>query len=499
VTDAEAAPVLAMRGISKRFGATRALDDVSLELRGGEVHALVGENGAGKSTLIKVMTGIYPPDEGVVLVDGEPLSLRSAADAQRLGIAAIYQEPLIFPDLSVAENVFIGHQNQGRVVRWRQMCADAEALLARLDVHIDPRMPASGLPVAAQQAIEIAKAISLEVRILIMDEPTAALSAHEVERLFRQVHQLRDSGVAVLFISHRLDEVFEIADRVSVFRDGRHVATHVRDEVTRAQLIAAMVGRQTSDFYARHDHHAGEVVLRVRDLGRTGKFSGVSFDVRPGEVLGLAGLVGAGRTDVALALFGIAPAETGAIELDGRPVEIATPRQALDLGIAYLSEDRRHVGLSMPQSVTANITLPSLRRYVSTLGLVDGAAERSDAERFRRQLSIRTAGLSQPVGLLSGGNQQKTMLAKWLNAEPAVLILDEPTRGIDVGAKADVHRIIDDLARSGMAIVLISSDLPEVLAVSDRVLVMREGMQTGLFDRAEATQERVMTAALGEA
>jgi rhamnose transport system ATP-binding protein len=499
VTDAEAAPVLAMRGISKRFGATRALDDVSLELRGGEVHALVGENGAGKSTLIKVMTGIYPPDEGVVLVDGEPLSLRSAAEAQRLGIAAIYQEPLIFPDLSVAENVFIGHQDQGRVVRWRQMCADSEALLARLDVHIDPRMPASGLPVAAQQAIEIAKAISLEVRILIMDEPTAALSAHEVERLFRQVHQLRDSGVAVLFISHRLDEVFEIADRVSVFRDGRHVATHVRDEVTRAQLIAAMVGRQTSDFYARHDHHAGEVVLRVRDLGRTGKFSGVSFDVRPGEVLGLAGLVGAGRTDVALALFGIAPAETGAIELDGRPVEIATPRQALDLGIAYLSEDRRHVGLSMPQSVTANITLPSLRRYVSTLGLVDGAAERSDAERFRRQLSIRTAGLSQPVGLLSGGNQQKTMLAKWLNAEPAVLILDEPTRGIDVGAKADVHRIIDDLARSGMAIVLISSDLPEVLAVSDRVLVMREGMQTGLFDRAEASQERVMTAALGEA
>ena len=499
MTDAGVASLLAMRGISKRFGATRALDDVSLDLRRGEVHALVGENGAGKSTLIKVMTGVHAPDEGEILVDGEPAALRSAADAQRLGIAAIYQEPLIFPDLSVAENIFIGHRDMGRVVRWRQMCADAEAILARLDVHLDPRMPATGLPVAAQQAIEIAKAISLDVRVLIMDEPTAALSAHEVERLFRQVRQLRDSGVAVLFISHRLDEVFEIADRVSVFRDGRHVSTHARDDVTRGQLIAAMVGRQVSDFYARHEHQAGDVVLRVRDIGRTGKFSGVSFDVRPGEVLGLAGLVGAGRTDVALALFGIAPAETGAIELDGRPVEIATPRQALDLGIAYLSEDRRHVGLSMPQSVTANITLPSLRRYVSTLGLVDGAAERSDAERFRRQLSIRTAGLSQPVGLLSGGNQQKTMLAKWLNAEPAVLILDEPTRGIDVGAKADVHRIIDDLARSGMAIVLISSDLPEVLAVSDRVLVMREGMQTGLFDRAEASQERVMTAALGEA
>src|ERR687892_1479492 len=450
MSDSDAAPVLAMRGISKRFGATRALDDVSLELRRREVHALVGENGAGKSTLIKVMTGIYPPDEGSVVVDDEPVSLRSAADAQRLGIAAIYQEPLIFPDLSVAENIFIGHRDQGRVVRWRQTCADAEAILGRLDVHIDPRMPASGLPVAVQQAIEIAKAISLDVRVLIMDEPTAALSAHEVERLFRQVRQLRDSGVAVLFISHRLDEVFEIADRVSVFRDGRHVATHARDDVTRAQLITAMVGRQVSDFYARQDHHAGEVVLRVRDLGRTGKFSGVSFDVRRGEGPGL-------------------------------------------------SEDRRHVGLSLPQSVTANITLPSLRRYVSRFGLVDGGAERSAAERFRRQLSIRTAGLSQPVGLLSGGNQQKTMLAKWLNTGPAVLILDEPTRGIDVGAKADVHRIIDGLARSGMAVVLISSDLPEVLAVSDRVLVMREGEQTGLFDRAEATQERVMTAAVGVA
>src|ERR671911_3199823 len=295
VTDAEAAPVLAMRGISKRFGATRALDNASLELRGGEVHALVGENGAGKSTLIKVMTGIYPPDEGVVLVDGEPLSLRSAAEAQRLGIAAIYQEPLIFPDLSVAENIFIGHRDQGRVVRWRQTCADAEAILGRLDVHIDPRMPASGLPVAVQQAIEVAKAISLDVRVLIMDEPTAALSAHEVERLFRQVRQLRDSGVAVLFISHRLDEVFEIADRISVFRDGHHVSTNARDEVTRPQLIAAMVGRQISDFYARHEHHAGDVILHVRDLGRTGKFTGVTFDLRRGEVLGLAGLVGAGR------------------------------------------------------------------------------------------------------------------------------------------------------------------------------------------------------------
>jgi rhamnose transport system ATP-binding protein len=492
-------PVLAMRSISKRFGATRALIDVSLDLLPGEVHALVGENGAGKSTLIKVMSGIHQPHEGEVLVDGEVVALRTPADAQRLGVAAIYQEPLIFPDLSVAENIYIGHRDQGRVVRWRKMCADAAAILARLDVHLDPRQPASGLPVAAQQAIEIAKAISLDVRVLIMDEPTAALSAHEVERLFRQVRQLRDEGVAVLFISHRLDEVFEIADRISVFRDGRHITTDLTGDVTRARLIGAMVGREESDFYARTEHHGTDVVLRVRDLGRTGKFSGVSFDVRRGEVLGLAGLVGAGRTDVALALFGIAPAETGTIELAGQPIEVTSPRQALDHGIAYLSEDRRHVGLSLPQSVTANVTLPSLRRYASRLGLLDNAAERAAAERFRQQLGIRTAALSQPVGLLSGGNQQKTMLAKWLNTEPTVLILDEPTRGIDVGAKADVHRLVDDLARQGVAIVLISSDLPEVLAMSDRVLVMREGEQRGLFERAEATQERVMTAAVGVA
>jgi rhamnose transport system ATP-binding protein len=343
-----------MREVSKRFGATRALDGVSLDLRPGEVHALVGENGAGKSTLIKIMTGIHPADDGEVVLNGEPVSLSSAADAQRHGIAAIYQEPLIFPDLSVAENVFIGHRDQGRVVRWRRMCAEAGEILARLDVHLDPRMPAGGLPVAAQQAIEIAKAISLDVRVLIMDEPTAALSAHEVERLFRQVRQLRDAGVAVLFISHRLDEVFAIADRITVFRDGRRISTSERGQVTQGQLISAMVGRDVSDFFARTEHHAGDVVLRVRELGRTGTFSGVSFDVRRGEVLGLAGLVGAGRTDVALALFGIAPAETGTIELDGEPAP----------GPAGRGHDRHvHHAARRPPAAAAGVVADGVHPY----------------------------------------------------------------------------------------------------------------------------------------
>jgi rhamnose transport system ATP-binding protein len=320
-----------------------------------------------------------------------------------------------------------------------------------------------------------------------------------VAQLFRQVRHLTASGVAVLFISHRLDEVFEIADRVTVLRDGRVISSRPRAEVTPQRAIQDMVGREMSEFFARTEHPRGELALRVTGIGRAGAFAGVSFEVHKGEVLGLAGLVGAGRTDVALALFGIAPAEVGSVELDGRPVVIRSPRDAMRLGIAYLSEDRRRLGLSLPQSLTANITLATLDRYVTRLRLVDGSAERAVAERFRRRLSIRTPSLDTPVERLSGGNQQKTMLAKWLNAEPTVLVLDEPTRGIDVGAKAEVHHIIDELARSGMAIILISSDLPEVLAMSDRILVMREGRQVGMFGRSEATEEGIITAAMGAA
>ena len=492
-------PVLELEGISKRFDATQALDDVSLTLYPGEIHALVGENGAGKSTLIKVMTGIHSPDFGRIVVQGDEVAFRSSADAQRQGIAAIYQEPATFPDLNVAENIFISHRDRGVFVRWGQMYREAEAILAQLDVHLDVKGLARELAVAEQQAVEIAKAMSMDVRVLIMDEPTAALSAHEVAQLFKQVRHLAQSGVAVLFISHRLDEVFEIADRITVLRDGRLISSRSKTEASPEGAIRDMVGRELSEFFSRSDHEPGDVVLSVENLGRSGTFSDLTFDLRKGEVLGLAGLVGAGRTDTALALFGVAPADSGVIKLNGKVVAIRSPQQAMHLGIAYLSEDRRRLGLSLPQSITANITLATLRNYVSRLRLLDSAAERSVAEDFRKKLRIRTSSVDTPVEQLSGGNQQKTMLAKWLSAEPTVLILDEPTRGIDVGAKAEVHQIIDELVRSGIAIILISSDLPEVIAMSDRVLVMREGREVGLYGRSEATEERIVAAAVGAA
>lgn len=494
------APVLEMHHISKRFDATQALDDVSLTLYPGEVHALLGENGAGKSTLIKIMTGIHQPDAGEIVLDGQPVQIANAMQAQRLGIAAIYQEPMIFPDLSVAENIFIGHAERTPFVNWGRIVREAEAILGRLDVKLDVRMPARGLTLAAQQAVEIAKAISLQVRVLIMDEPTASLSAHEVEQLFRLVDALRRQGVAILFISHRLDEVFAIADRVTVFRDGRWISTRLRSEVTPEGAIRDMVGREIGDFFAKTPAaQRGESLLSVRGLSKRGVFSDISFDVHRGEVLGFAGLVGARRTDVGLALFGIEPADSGEIVFEGRPCTIRSPEQAMRLGIAYVSEDRRQLGLSLPQSITANITLPLLRRYAAAFGLLDFKAEEQTAERYKQQLAIRAPNVQVEVGKLSGGNQQKVMLAKWLNTAPKLLILDEPTRGIDVGAKAEVHHIINALAQQGIGIIMISSDLPEVLGMSDRVLVMREGRQMGIFDRAQATQERIMAAAIGGA
>jgi len=492
------APILQMKHISKRFDTTQALDDVSLELFPGEIHALMGENGAGKSTLIKIMTGVYHPDEGEILLDGQPIRIGNSVDAQTNGIAAIYQEPMVYPDLNVAENIFISHRSRGTFVNWRKMYQDAEEILAKLDVKLDVRMSARGLTLAAQQTIEIAKAISLNVRVLIMDEPTASLSAHEAEQLFILARALRTQGVSILYISHRMEEVFEIAERVTIFRDGRRISSMPRQEVTKERLVRDMVGRKIEDFFAKHKEQRGELLMSVRGLVKTNIFSNISFDLFRGEVLGFAGLVGARRTDVGLALFGVEPTDSGEIILDGSVKKIHSPEQALRMGIAYVTEDRRQLGLTMPMSIASNISLPMLQQYLSRFGLIQTREEDTTAEHYREQLSIRTPSIQQPVAMLSGGNQQKVMLSKWLNTKPQILILDEPTRGIDVGAKAEVHQIISELAAQGLGIILISSDMPEILAMSDRILVMREGKQMGIFDREEATQENILTAAMGQ-
>ena len=493
------ASLLELTNISKSFGGVKALNEVHFDVRAGEVHALLGENGAGKSTLIKIMAGVHKPDGGEIAIDGKKVTFSSPREASNFGIATVYQEPLLFPDLNVAENIFIGHQNRSVFTNWRQMLRDAEQLLASLGVVLDVRSPARGLTVAAQQSVEIAKAISLNVRVLIMDEPTASLSAHEVGQLFKIVKDLRDRGVAIVFVSHRMEEVFEIADRITVFRDGRLISTKPRAEVTPRSAIADMVGREIGLLQPRPPVNAGDVVLSVRGLAREGVIEDVNFDVRKGEVLGLAGLVGAGRTDVGLALFGIEPATAGTIEINGVKRVIRSPGDAMHAGIAYVSEDRRQLGLSLPMSISANITLPVLKRYLNRFGLVRTRRERETAEAFRKRLAIRTPSVDLAVAKLSGGNQQKVMLSKWLNTHPALLILDEPTRGIDVGAKAEVHAMIGELAAEGIGIIMISSELPEVLAMSDRVLVMREGRQVAIFDRGAATQETVMTAAMGQA
>jgi len=492
-------PIFEMRGISKRFDATQALDHVSLTLYPGQVHALLGENGAGKSTLIKVMTGIHQPDQGEMLLDGHPIQINNSAQAQVHGIAAIYQEPMIFPDLNVAENIFIGHQKgRGVFVNWRRMYREAEAILSSLGVHLDVRSQARGLTLAAQQTVEIAKALSLKTRVLIMDEPTASLSVHEVTQLFDLTRTLRDQGVAILFISHRLEEIFEIADHITILRDGKLISSAPVSEVTTESAIRDMVGREMESFFAKDESKREDLLLSVRGLARHGVFSDINFDIHHGEVLGFAGLVGSGRTDVALALFGIAPADEGEIIYDGQPVWIRSPDQATRLGIAYVPEDRREYGLVMPMTIAANISLPTLKRYLNRLGIVDKRKEDATAEMYRERFSIRTQSVRLSASKLSGGNQQKVVLSKWLNTEPRLLILDEPTRGIDVSAKAEVHHIINQLAGQGLGILLISSDLPEVLAMSDRILVMREGRQMGIFSRAEANQETIMAAAMGQ-
>jgi len=493
-------PILQLGGISKSFGMTHALTDLSLDLHPGEVHALVGENGAGKSTLIKIMTGIHQPTAGEIRVDGAARRIVGPEAARALGIAAIYQEPMVFPDLDVTENIFISARSEGWLRRPARQSQRARELIARIGMDMDPEQVASGLTLAEQQAVEIARALSEDVRVLIMDEPTASLSAHEAARLRRIATALAADGVAVVYISHRLEEIFEIADRVTVIRDGSHISTRPISQVTSAGMIAEMVGREVGNYLNKAPSTAtAEVVLEVEGLTLAGVFENIRFDLHRGEVLCMAGLVGARRTDVALSLFGVQPATAGRIRIKGAVQSIAHPRQAMAAGIAYVSEDRRKLGLAMPMPIRANISVATLGDFLGRWGRLDVERERSVAEAFRKRLNIRTPDVEIAVGTLSGGNQQKVMLAKWLNMRPEILIFDEPTRGIDVGAKAEVHDLIREFVAAGGAAIVISSDLPEVLALGDRILVMREGQQMGLLGAAEATQERVMALATGQA
>ncbi len=495
-----AQPIMQLRGVSKSFGMTHALTDLSLDLYPGEVHALVGENGAGKSTMIKIMTGVYQPTAGDIHVDGGVRKIQGPQAARDLGVAAIYQEPMVFPDLDVTENIFISARSEGLFRRPARQARKARDLIARIGMETDVDQVASGLTLAEQQAVEIARALSEDVRVLIMDEPTASLSAHEATRLRGIARSLAAEGVAVVYISHRLEEIFEIADRVTVIRDGSHISTRDIAEVTPDGMIAEMVGRDVGNYLNKAPSTAqDEVALQITNLTQSGVFEDIDFTLHRGEVICMAGLVGARRTDVALSIFGVEPATSGTIRVFGQDHQITHPRQAMDAGIAYVSEDRRKLGLAMPMPIRANISVATLGGFLNRWGILNQDAEREVAENYRTRLNIRTPDVEIPVGTLSGGNQQKVMLAKWLNMNPEILIFDEPTRGIDVGAKAEVHDLIREFAAAGGAAIVISSDLPEVLALGDRILVMREGQQMGLLTAQEATQERIMVLATGQA
>ena len=488
--------ILELKKISKSFSGVEVLHEVSFSLRPGEVHALLGENGAGKSTLMKIITGVHHPDGGEILLNGMPVHFGDTRESQQAGIAAIYQELSLFPDLDVAENIFIGRQpvTLGWRIDWRKLYTEADKLLASLGVHLELKQKARNLSIAQQQMVEIARAFSINARVLIMDEPTSSLTLKEAADLFRLVRRLKDDGAAIIFISHRLEELFELSDRVTVLRDGAYVDTRPVKDVTRDDLIRMMVGRTITDMFPKQDVQAGKVVLQVDHLTREGSFRDISFELRQGEILGMAGLIGAGRTNVARSLFGVELPTSGTIRLDGREIRITSPQQAIGLGLAYVPEDRQLHGLIPPMNITTNIGLPMLQVY-SRRGWLRDKVERSAAFNAARQMEVRANNIWQNARELSGGNQQKVVLAKWLSTKPRILILDEPTRGIDVGTKAAVHALMSKLASEGLAILMISSELPEVLGMSDRIIVMHEGYMTGHFTRAEATQEKIISAA----
>jgi inositol transport system ATP-binding protein len=488
-------PLLEIRGIRKAFPGVVALDNVGFQLRAGTVHALMGENGAGKSTLMKIIAGVYTPDKGEIRLKGQPVTLKSPIDALSQGIAMIHQELNLMPHMTVAENVWITREPKNRFgfVDHTELRRRTEALFARLNIHIDPLAEVQTLSVASRQMVEIAKAVSYNSDVLIMDEPTSALTETEVAHLFDIIRTLRAQGKGIIYITHKMNELFEIADEFSVFRDGQYIATHASSDVTRDDIIKMMVGREITQMFPKETVPIGEVVLSVKNLSLKGVFDDVSFDIRAGEILGLAGLVGSGRSNVAETLFGVTPATSGSITINGQAMVMDTPAKAMGAGMAFLTEDRKDTGCFLCLDIQTNAEMAVLnQRYVNKLGFVQSSQLTKDSIEMARRLRVKTPDMQEIIQNLSGGNQQKVLVARWLLTHPKILILDEPTRGIDVGAKAEIHKLVSELAGQGVAILMISSEMPEVLGMSDRVAVMHQGRITGILDRSEATQVSVM-------
>jgi inositol transport system ATP-binding protein len=491
--------ILQMEGISKSFPGVKALNGVTLNVRPGTVHALMGENGAGKSTLMKVLIGEYPKDSGTITFKGQKVDIDKTETALKMGISMIHQELSPVPYMNVAENIFLGREpvNRFGLINKKCMIEDTRRLLGGLNLHLNPLSLMKDLSIANTQMVEIAKAISYNSSLIVMDEPTSAITEREVEHLFEIVRDLRSKGVAIIYITHKMDEVFKIADDITVFRDGKHIATLPASQTTRNSLISMMVGRELTDLFPKEEPAIGEVVLSVRNLTRKGKVEDVSFDLRRGEILGLAGLMGAGRTEVIEGIFGIHKIDAGEIWVKGKKARINEPSDAIGYGMALLTEDRKVTGIMGPLPVRDNMVIASLASYGHT-GILNLRMINQICQQERSRLDIKTPSMDQVIKLLSGGNQQKVLVSRWLLTAPEILILDEPTRGIDVGAKAEIHRLMSLLATEGKAIIMVSSELPEILGMSDRILVMHEGRLTGEFDRKDANQEVILRAATGD-
>lgn len=491
--------VLELKGITKEFPGVKALDNVHFKLKKGEIHALMGENGAGKSTFIKIITGVHSPNAGEMYLYGEKVEFNNPKDAQAKGIAAIYQHVTNFPDLTVTENIFMGHEKVSPVTRrllWKEMHEEARSLLRQLGSTIDPKVEMGSLSVAQQQIVEIAKAISTKAKIIIMDEPTAALTARESEELYKITEKLRDDGVSIIFISHRFEDMYRLATQVTVLRDAKYMGSWGVHDISNEQLIVQMVGREISQVFPNKHNEIKESILEIKNLGKVGYFADISFNVRKGEIVGLTGLVGAGRTEVCQAICGIAPADKGEIFIKGKKVKIKKPKDAMNFGIGYLPEDRQLQGLILSWEIGKNITLPSMKKY-SSKGWLNPKREATVAKELAEKVSVKANSIFDLVSSLSGGNQQKVSVAKLLTADVEVIILDEPTKGVDVGAKSAIYEIINDLAAQGYGVLLVSSEMPEILGLSDRIIVMKEGRIATTLSKEEATQERILEAAMG--